>query len=109
MVLADLEEQRHVLFLLEERHRAVQALAGKAVHDLEACRTQLVDRRGHVVDPGRDVIEAGPTELLIEALFDPANNTLSKAQALQAARANVRATFPHPTHWATFSLIGDGR
>ena len=56
-----------------------------------------------------DVIEAGPTELLIEALFDPANNTLSKAQALQAARANVRATFPHPTHWATFSLIGDGR
>lgn len=52
--------------------------------------------------------EEGPTELLMRELFAPERAGLSKAAALGEARRAVRARYPHPAHWAVFSLIGDG-
>lgn len=50
----------------------------------------------------------GPTELFVDALFDPAGDQMSFSARMRAAKMKVRETYDHPAAWAVFSLVGTG-
>jgi CHAT domain-containing protein len=54
-----------------------------------------------------DVAADGPTEIFMNALFAPEAADLPRAEAVRLAYSAVRRYYPHPSHWATFSVIGD--
>ena len=47
------------------------------------------------------------TGLLMRAFYQRLKDGQGKAEALQAAQREVRATYPHPFYWASFVLTGD--
>ena len=54
------------------------------------------------------VATAGSTRILVYRFYENwLGETLSKAEALQAAQLEVMQSFPHPYHWAPFVLFGD--
>jgi CHAT domain-containing protein len=54
--------------------------------------------------PGRP----GPTRMLTQRFYEAwLGQGLSKVQALRTAQIETMQLFPHPYHWAPFSLVGD--
>ena len=90
---------------------------------LSACQTQLgaQSRGDDIVGLTRAFIFAGSpsvvaslwsvddqaTGLLMTSFYQHLRNGDSKAEALRAAQADVRARYPHPYYWAAFVLTGD--
>lgn len=90
---------------------------------LSACETSLGARsRGDdVVGLNRAFIYAGTPSVvaslwsvndqatgeLMRAFYGHLEEGMGKAEALQAAQAEIRARYPHPFYWAPFVLTGD--
>jgi CHAT domain-containing protein len=94
---------------------------------LSACETDLgvggdaVSKGDEIVGLNRAFIYAGTptviaslwsvddnaTALLMKQFYTHLRAGLSKAEALQQAQRDVRATHPHPYYWAAFVLTGD--
>ena len=91
---------------------------------LSGCATGL-----NVVTPGdelmglvRGLLQAGAHSLVLSlwdvhdestkdfmiAFYERLGRGQTKAQAMQGAMVNLRERYPHPYHWAPFSLIGKG-
>jgi CHAT domain-containing protein len=91
---------------------------------LSGCATGL-----NVVTPGdeliglvRGLLQAGAQSLVLSlwdvhdestkdfmiAFYSRLQRSEVKAKAMQAAMIEVRERYPHPYHWAPFSLIGKG-
>jgi CHAT domain-containing protein len=54
-----------------------------------------------------DVHDESTRDFMI-AFYSELQRRASKAEAVQAAMIELRARYPHPYHWAPFSLIGKG-
>ena len=90
---------------------------------LSACQTQLGAHSAgdDIVGLNRAFLYAGaPTVMaslwsvddqstgqLMEAFYTNLKQGLGKAEALRAAQADVRRTYPNPYYWAAFVLTGD--
>ncbi|MFI5117161.1 MAG: CHAT domain-containing protein, partial [Terriglobales bacterium] len=46
------------------------------------------------------------TAMFMKCFYEGLASTANKAVALQHAMRSLRATYPHPYHWAPFVLIG---
>lgn len=49
------------------------------------------------------------TSLLVDAFYLALQKGLSRGEAIRVAAAEVRRTYPHPYHWAPFTVVGDPR
>ena len=54
-----------------------------------------------------DVHDESTKDFMI-AFYSRLQQGQSKAAAMQAAMIELRESYPHPYHWAPFSLIGKG-
>ena len=91
---------------------------------LSACETKIGDlsKGDEIVGLNRAFIYSGTptviaslwnvsdesTRLLMEQFYIYLRRGMDKAEALRRAQQVVREEYPHPKHWAAFSLTGDG-
>ncbi|MGB0385472.1 MAG: CHAT domain-containing protein, partial [Ardenticatenaceae bacterium] len=105
-------------------------LAGSQLVTLSACQTQIgeLNDAEQVVSAGDEIVgltrafffagtptvlsslwnvDDAATAKLMTAFYRHWQSGMGKAEALQAAQAEIRQTYPSPYHWAGFVLSGD--